>query len=186
MHSTSPDLRRLLSPATIAVAGGEDAAEAIRQCRRIGFTGPLWAINAGRATLAGVPCYPDVAALPAAPDACFVAVPHEEAIRVVDALALRGAGGAVCYASGFAEAGAAGAGRQRRLLAAARGMPLLGPNCYGLVNYLDGCALWPDRAGGERVRRGVALLTQSGNIALNLSMQRRHLPVAYLASLGNQ
>jgi acetyl-CoA synthetase len=186
MPATSPDLRRLLSPATIAVAGGQDAAEAIRQCRRIGFAGPLWAINPGRATLAGVPCFPDVDALPAAPDACFVAVPHDATIRVVEALARRGAGGAVCYASGFAEAGAAGVDRQRRLVDAARAMPLLGPNCYGFVNHLDACALWPDRAGGERVRRGVALLTQSGNIALNLSMQRRHLPIAFLASLGNQ
>ena len=37
-------------------------------------------------------------------------------------------------------------------------MPILGPNCYGLINYLDGALLWPDQHGGRRVERGVALI----------------------------
>ena len=27
-------------------------------------------------------------------------------------------------------------------------MPIIGPNCYGFVNYLDGAPLWPDQHGG--------------------------------------
>jgi len=178
-------LHRLLRPASIAVIGGDDAAEVIRQCRRSGFAGTLWAVSSTRDILAGLRCCPSVDALPAAPDAAFVAVPREQAVDVVGALARRGAGGAVCYASGFAEVGDEGAALQRSLLQAAGDMPLLGPNCYGLLNHLDGSALWPDRAGGRRVERGVAILTQSGNIGLNLSMQRHHLPVACVISLGN-
>lgn len=178
-------LHRLLRPASIAVIGGDDAAEVIRQCRRSGFDGTLWAVSASRETLAGLRCCPSVDALPAAPDAAFVAVPREQAVQVVGALARRGAGGAVCYASGFAEVGSDGEALQHALLQAAGDMPLLGPNCYGLLNHLDGSALWPDRAGGRRVERGVAILTQSGNIGLNLSMQRHHLPVACVISLGN-
>jgi acyl-CoA synthetase (NDP forming) len=64
-------------------------------------------------------------------------------------------------------------------------MPILGPNCYGLINYLDGALLWPDQHGGRRVERGVALLSQSSNIVINLTMQARGLPVAYVACLGN-
>ncbi|MEI9985596.1 MAG: hypothetical protein WDN69_21855 [Aliidongia sp.] len=45
-------------------------------------------------------------------------------------------------------------------------MPFLGPNCYGVINYLDGVLLWPDQHGGKRVERGVAIVTQSGNIAV--------------------
>lgn len=178
-------LQRLLRPASIAVIGGDDAAEVIRQCRRSGFAGTLWAVNARRDELAGLRCVADVDALPAAPDAAFVAVPREQAVQVVRALARRGAGGAVCYASGFAEVGHEGLALQQSLLQAAADMPLLGPNCYGLLNHLEGSALWPDRAGGGRVERGVAILTQSGNIGLNLSMQRHHLPVACVISLGN-
>jgi acyl-CoA synthetase (NDP forming) len=179
-------LRRLLNPATVAVAGGDVAAEVIRQCRAVGFAGELWAINPGRERIEGVRTFPDVDALPAAPDAAFIAVRREETIKLVAALARRGAAGAVCYASGFAEAGGEGIALQRALVAAAGDMALLGPNCYGAINYLDGCALWPDRQGGRRVARGVAILTQSGNIALNLSMQRHHVPIAYLLAIGNK
>jgi len=127
-----------------------------------------------------------VADLPESPDAAFVAVNRHATVEVVRALAARGAGGAVCYASGFAEIGVSGERLQSELLAAAAGMPLLGPNCHGLINYLDGVALWPEQHGGTRQARGVALVTQSGNIALNLTMQRRGLPIGYVVTLGNQ
>jgi acyl-CoA synthetase (NDP forming) len=51
---------------------------------------------------------------------------------------------------------------------------------------LDGALLWPDQHGGQRVKRGVALFTQSSNILLNLTMQTRGLPIAYVLALGNQ
>ena len=72
------------------------------------------------------------------------------------------------------------------LLSAAGSMPFLGPNCYGVINYLDGALLWPDQHGGKRVERGVAILSQSSNIGINLTMQARGLPIAYLIALGNQ
>ena len=65
-------------------------------------------------------------------------------------------------------------------------MALVGPNCYGFLNYLDGAALWPDQHGGRRVERGAAIVLQSGNIALNLTMQTRGLPIAYLITVGNK
>jgi acetyl-CoA synthetase len=64
-------------------------------------------------------------------------------------------------------------------------MPVLGPNCYGFINALDGALLWPDQHGCVAVERGVAILTQSSNIAINLSMQQRGLPVAYVVACGN-
>ena len=69
---------------------------------------------------------------------------------------------------------------------AAGDMTILGPNCYGFLNYLDGVALWPDQHGGERAACGVALVTQSSNIALNLTMQARGLPVSHVVTIGNQ
>jgi acyl-CoA synthetase (NDP forming) len=65
-------------------------------------------------------------------------------------------------------------------------MAIIGPNCYGLINYLDGALLWPDQHGGVRVGRGVAIVTQSSNIVLNMTMQKRGLPIAYVATAGNQ
>lgn len=179
-------LRRLFSPRHVAVFGGAQAAEVVRQCRALGFGGSIWPVHPRHAEVEGLACYPDVASLPEAPDASFIAVPREGTIDLVARLAARGAGGVVCYASGFAEVGDAGALLQRRLVAAAGDMALIGPNCYGLLNYLDGVALWPDQHGGERVTRGVAIVSQSGNIALNLTMQRRNLPLACLVTVGNK
>jgi acetyl-CoA synthetase len=179
-------LRRLFAPRHVAVFGGASAAEAIRQCRALGFAGQIWPVHPTRTEVEGLPCFPDVAALPDAPDASFVAVPAAATVEVVRTLAARSAGGAICYASGFAEVGGAGVALQQELVAAAGNMALVGPNCYGMLNYLDGVALWPDQHGGQRVERGVAIVTQSGNIGLNLTMQRRGLPLAYLITVGNK
>ncbi len=180
------DLSRLLRPRSVAVLGGKPAAEVIRQLRRIGYGGEIWPIHPRLDEVAGLRAYRSVAALPAAPDAAFLGVNRHATIEMVEALAARGAGGAVVYASGFAESGAGGEDLQARLIAAAGAMPFIGPNCYGFINYLDGALLWPDQHGGKRVARGVAVLTQSGNIGCNLTMQRRGLPIAYLLTLGNQ
>ncbi|SEP04550.1 Acyl-CoA synthetase (NDP forming) [Salinihabitans flavidus] len=95
----------------------------------------------------------------------------------------------MCFASGFREAQAEdshAADLQDSLLDAAGDMPILGPNCYGFVNYLDGALLWPDQHGGQSTDRGVAVVTQSSNIAINLTMQKRALPLAYVVTAGNQ
>jgi acetyl-CoA synthetase len=180
------NLQRLLQPRHIAFIGGEKAALAMAQCLAAGFTGEVWSVNPGRAQMAGRPCYGSVAELPAPPDAAFIAVPREATVAVVEDLAVLGAGGCVCYAAGFAELGAEGRALQDRLAAAAGEMALIGPNCYGLLNYLDGVALWPDLHGGGRVERGVAIVSQSGNIALNLTMNQRSVPLAYVISVGNK
>ncbi len=177
------DLSRLLRPRSIAVFGAGWAVNVIDQCRRMGYAGPIWPVHPTRAEVAGLKAYPSVGALPGVPDAAFVGVNRHATVEVVAALAASGAGGAICFASGWTEAGEAGL--QADLVAAAGAMPILGPNCYGVINYLDGALLWPDQHGGVRVDRGVALISQSSNIVINLTMQARALPVAYVACLGN-
>ncbi len=185
-QSRALNLRRLLAPRHIAVFGGKWAAEVVRQSRRIGFQGAIWPVHPRHDTVEGLPCYRDVAGLPDAPDASFIAIPRETVPETVAALARRGAGGVVCFSSGFAEVGGEGIELQRRLMEAAGDMAIIGPNCYGVLNYLDGAALWPDQHGGKHVASGVAVITQSGNMGLNLTMQRRSLPFAYLLTVGNK
>ncbi|MCC5983787.1 MAG: acetate--CoA ligase family protein [Rhodobacteraceae bacterium] len=176
-------LDRLLRPRSVAVMGGGWAANVIDQCRRMGFQGRIWPIHPTRAEINGTPCIARLADLPAPPDAAFIGVNRTATIDIVAELAAIGAGGAVAFASGWAETGARDL--QARLVAAAGEMPVLGPNCYGFINYLDGALLWPDQHGGRRVDRGVAIVSQSSNIAINLTMQARALPLAYVACLGN-
>ena len=179
-------LARLLRPRSIAVVGGGAAAEALRQCRRMNYPGRLYAVHPTRGEIAGAPAHARLSDLPEVPDAVFVGVNREATVDVVAELAAMGAGGAVCYASGFGEAGPYGQELQDGLAAAAGDMPVLGPNCYGLINYVDGALLWPDQHGGARRDDGVALVTQSGNIAINLTMTHGGLPLSYVVALGNQ
>ncbi len=179
------DLSRVLRPKSIAVFGGSWSAAVLKQCRKMGFAGDLWPVHPNRDEIEGVRCYRSVAELPGAPDVSFIGVNRDLAIQVVGELSARGAGGAVCFAAGFSEV-ADGAERNRALLEAAGEMPLLGPNCYGFINYLDGALLWPDQHGGKRVETGAAIIVQSSNIAINLTMQRRGLPIAYVLTAGNQ
>jgi acyl-CoA synthetase (NDP forming) len=153
------------------------------------FEGQIWPVHPKAEEIAGLPAFASVVDLPEAPDATFIGVNRMTTIDVVQQLSDRGAGGAVCFASGFLEAQAEdadGADLQNRLLKAAGEMPILGPNCYGLINYLDGALLWPDQHGGQRCSSGVAIITQSSNIAINLTMQQRSLPLAYIVTAGNQ
>jgi acetate---CoA ligase (ADP-forming) len=177
------DLSRLLRPRSIAVMGSVWAENVIAQCRKMGFEGPVWPVHPSKQAIGGLPAFPSLAALPGVPDATFIGVNRHATVGVVAELAAMRAGGAICFASGWTEAGEAGL--QADLVAAAGDMPILGPNCYGVINYLDGALLWPDQHGGRRVERGVALLSQSSNIVINLTMQARALPVAYVACLGN-
>ena len=176
-------MKRLLTPRRIVVAGGSAAAEVVAQCRGLGFTGEIWPVHPRRTDLAGLPCFPSLEALPGVPDAAFLSVSARSTVDMVEALRTIGTGGVICHASGFAEAGAVSLQDELRL--AAGEMAVLGPNCLGFVNYLDGVALWPEQHGGRRVERGVAVLSQSGNIGHNLTMQRRSLPLACLVTVGN-
>ena len=183
-------LSRTLNPRSIALFGTSPAQSVIEQCLKLGFTGELWPVHPTRETLAGIKCFKSVSDLPSAPDVAFVAVNRNATIDVVKQLAKIGAGGAVCYASGFAESGTQsgvdGVELQHQLVAVAGEMPLLGPNCYGYINAFDGVALWPDQHGCESVTSGVAIVSQSGNVGLNITLQQRGLNLAYLVTVGNQ
>ena len=183
-------LSRLLRPKSIAVIGGGVwGAAVVAQCQKMGFEGAIWPVHPRAEEIEGRPCFRSVDDLPGAPDAVFIGVNRQATIDVVAALSRRGAGGAICFASGFAETAdydAQGVDLQAALLAAAGEMPVIGPNCYGVINYLDGALLWPDQHGGARVEKGVALIGQSSNVLINLTMQRRGLPLAYVMAAGNQ
>jgi acyl-CoA synthetase (NDP forming) len=186
-------LDRLLRPKSIAViGGGAFATNVVEQCVKMGYAGDLWPVHPTKDTIADVRACRSVEELPDAPDATFIGVNRRLTLEIVKSLRKRNAGGAICFAAGFLEAkgdDAEGAALQTALVEAAGEMPIIGPNCYGLINYADGALLWPDQHGGRRLepgQRGVAIITQSSNIACNLTMQKRGLPIAYLMTAGNQ
>jgi acetate---CoA ligase (ADP-forming) len=180
-------LERLLAPRTVALVGGAWTDAVAASARRIGYTGETWRIHPTRKSDGDTRYYRSVDELPGAPDATFLAAPAADVPGVAAALARRGAGGFVCFASGFDELGS-DRGREltRALLEGAGPLPFTGPNCYGLINFFDRVALWPDQVVGGQPERGVALLCQSGTISLTMTFNGRSLPIGYLISVGNQ
>jgi acetyl-CoA synthetase len=180
-------LQRLLAPRSIALIGGAWADAAAAASRVIGYSGTLWRVHPSRSSSPEQQYFRSVDELPAAPDAAFIAAPSHEVPAIAAALARRGAGGFVCFTAGFSEtASAEGERLTHELLAGAAELPFFGPNCYGFVNFFDGVALWPDQLVGERRERGVALICQSGTLALDLLFNERSLPIGCVLTLGNQ
>ncbi len=180
----SRDLRPLLEPRSIVFVGGAECDVAIRKTLGLGFTGKIWAVHPKREQLGGVATVKSASDVEGPVDAAFIAVKREPTVEVLRTLRAKGLQGAVIYASGFAETG--DTGLQDELLAAADGIPLMGPNCYGFVNGLSRVALWPDEHGIVPGESGVAIITQSGNMACNLVTTMRGLPVALTCAIGNQ
>ncbi len=182
------DIRRLINPRSIALIGASAWTDAVAAGNKaIGYQGEIWRVHPSKPSSTRTRYYPSVADLPGAPDSAFVAVPSHEVAGVAAALAAKGGGGFVCFSSGFSEvAGADGARLTTDLMAAAGPLPFFGPNCYGFVNYFDRVAMMPDQIVGSSQPRGVALICQSGTIALTLTYNRRSLPIGYVFSVGNQ
>jgi acetate---CoA ligase (ADP-forming) len=180
-------ITRLLAPRTIALVGGAWADAVENASRAIGYTGEIWRVHPKRPSNPETTYYRSIDELPGSPDAAFVAAPNTEVPGIARALVRRDAGGFVCFAAGFSETAADGGHRLTgELVASAGDLPFFGPNCYGMINFFDRVALWPDQVVGRRRERGVALICQSGTIALNLLFNQRSLPIGYVLTVGNQ
>jgi acyl-CoA synthetase (NDP forming) len=184
-------LRRLMAPGSIAVVGATDrpgsyGAETLLNLRRIGFDGPVWGVNPRRDEVLGRPCVPTVAELPEPVDAVVVAIPAAGVAEAIEQAGARGCGGAVVLSAGFAEV-ASGVSHQRDLEAAAarHGLPVCGPNGNGIVSPGRRVALWGDALGDLRPGP-VALISQSGNVAVNALATRRGLRFHTVVASGNQ
>ena len=109
---------RLINPHSIAVFGGAQAHEVIRQSDLMGYEGEIWPVHPKQTEILGRKVYRSVADLPGSPDAAYVGVNRNLTIEIIRELAARNAGGAICYATGFTEAGEEGSELQRQLLEA--------------------------------------------------------------------
>jgi acyl-CoA synthetase (NDP forming) len=184
-------LDRLFRPAHVAVVGaterpGSYGAQVLENLGAIGYPGEVWGVNPGRTEVMGHPCVPTVADLPVAADAVAVAIPAAGVPDVIEAAGARGCGSAVVFSAGFREA-SAGADLQRRLIDAALRyeLPVCGPNCDGIVSMPGRLALWGD-AFDPREPGHVAVVAQSGNVAVNALAAHRGLRLHTVIASGNQ
>ncbi len=184
------DLTRLLRPRSVAVVGaserdGSYAGETLLNLRVAGFAGRVWGVNPNRAEAHGYPCFPSLSELPELPDAVVVGIPAAGVADVVEEAGALGCGGAVVYGAGFGEV-ALGADHERRLreAAARHSLPVCGPNGNGIVALHSRAAMWGDAL--RPLEAGpVALVSQSGNVAVNALAARRGIRFHTVVSCGN-
>jgi acetate---CoA ligase (ADP-forming) len=185
------DLKPLLAPRSIAVVGATDRPgaygdETLRNLQTLGFPGPVWGVHPTRTSVHGRTCVASVADLPEPVDAVVVAIPAAGVPEVIEQAGARGCGGAVVYGAGFGEAaGGAALEAQLRTAAARHDLPVCGPNCDGIVALHERAALWGD-ALVAREPGHVALVSQSGNLAVNALASARGLRLHTVVSSGNQ
>lgn len=185
-------LQRLFSPVSVAVVGvspkGGYGLGTVKNLEQFGFPGRVYPINPRYDEIDGRQTWPNLASLPEPVDAVGISVPALATPSIIREAIEAGAGGAVAFAAGFAEVGEEGAALQAEIAAMGResGFPVIGPNCLGVVNYLDRAPLWSITAGGRTEPGSVALVGQSGNILLSLMSSINCPPLAYAVSCGNQ
>jgi acetate---CoA ligase (ADP-forming) len=181
----------LLEPRSIAVVGASDrpgtySDMVLTNLARSGFEGPVWGVNPRRERVHGRDCVPSVADLPEAVDAVVVAIPAVGVPDVIRQAAARGCGGAVVLAAGFGEI-ESGRSLERKLreAAIAGGLPVCGPNGNGIVAARARAPMWGDSV-APLVPGGVAMISQSGNLAVNALGSRRGIRYHTVISTGNQ
>ncbi len=184
----------LLRPRSIAIVGASDNSRwsraAFENLAQGGFTGDLHLVNRRGGTVHGRAAVASCAELPAGIDLGVVLVPLQAAEDAVRDLAAAGVRSAVVLTSGFAETGADGAERQRRLgeLARRHGIRLLGPNTLGFINFVDSTLVWTTPVQRQAANSGVAIVSQSGATAYFLSdlAVRQGVGLSYVVATGNE
>jgi acyl-CoA synthetase (NDP forming) len=191
---TRAELDRLIAPKSIAIVGASPRAGSfgLRTLENLAhFKGPIWPVNAKYEKVGEHACYPSLAALPGKPDLVALVVPREAVEASLSEAAAAGAGGVVVYASGYGEmARDEGLAAQRRLAQIARAakMPVLGPNCMGLVNHAlgVGVSFIPEYSQMPRQVGPIAFVSQSGALGYCLAQAaERGVGYRYFFSVGN-
>jgi acyl-CoA synthetase (NDP forming) len=190
-------MEKLLRPRSIAIIGasptpGALGASVLTNLERAGYAGAIHLVNPKRTEINGRSCVASVAALPHGVDCAIMAIPRAGVLESLRACGEQGVGSAVIFSAGFAEDGEAGRAAQAEIAAIAQqyNMIIEGPNCLGLVNYVDNVPLTFVDIPGKHLShpRGIAIVSQSGAMAAVVSvvLASRDIGISHFVSTGNE
>lgn len=195
---STPDLTRFFAPRAVALIGATDdltkfGGRCMRQMIDFGYQGPIYPVNPKRTEVMGLRCYPSLSDVPQAPDHVAIVLPATACAGALAECGRMGVPFATVFSSGFTETGTAeGRALQAHLVAAAReaGVRFMGPNCNGMINFVDGFALTSTATitGPRRPSGDVAVISQSGGAGQVNTMWRAQeagLGISYQVSCGN-
>jgi acyl-CoA synthetase (NDP forming) len=158
--------------------------------QNFGFEGKVFAVNPRGGEAHGYPCLTSCAEIGEPVDAAFVAAPRAAVMGAMADAVAAGIRNFVMLSAGFAETGPEGAALQDELVAYVRenGLRMLGPNCLGFMNYLDGVSLAAMRGALPKITGSIGLVTASGSngmMAQNYAHQQG-VGFSYIVSTGNE
>jgi acyl-CoA synthetase (NDP forming) len=137
---------RLMRPRAIAIVGisskpGSAGHSVLGNLTVNDYRGDIHLVGRSGGTIDGRPVLATVDDLPETVDLAVFTLPAAGVRDTVEACVRRKVGAAVIFASGFAETGARDAQSEIATIARDGGLALLGPNCLGYANYIDGLVI---------------------------------------------
>ncbi|MDA8745134.1 bifunctional acetate--CoA ligase family protein/GNAT family N-acetyltransferase [Rubripirellula amarantea] len=153
-----------------------------------GFRGTVYAVNPKHKEIAGVKCFPSVAALPESIDLAIVCTPAATVPGIVCQCGEAGIRGMVILSAGFREVSSQGKTLELETLAAAKqfdGMRIIGPNCLGII--APHVSLNASFASDAPPKGQVAFISQSGALCtaiLDWAIQEK-VGFSHFVSVGN-
>ena len=197
MDSTIADLRRFLSPKSIAIIGASNKFDSIsgkplRYLHEQGYKGNVYPVNPKYDDLMGYKCYKSVEELPEVPDLVMLGVNYKLVLPMLEACAKKGVKYATIFASGFAESGEEGRALQKKIkeLSKQSGIRLCGPNCQGSVDLREkAIGGFSASLGIKPLKVGpIGYVTQSGALGYSIFSlaQEAGVGFSYVASTGNE
>ncbi len=190
---TVRNLNFMFKPASVALIGasqrpGTVGSVVAHNLFSAGFEGRVFPVNPKYKTIEGVTTYPDIAALPKAPDLAVIATPPDTIPELIAKLAARGTRAAVVITAGFTEGGDShGRELSRSMLAAARPhlMRIVGPNCLGIM--VPGACLNAGFGHIQPLTGNLAFVAQSGAVVTSILgwATSRKIGFSHFVSLGN-
>ena len=186
-------LDRIFKAESVAIIGASKdetkrGYQAIKILQDEQYDGRIYPVNPKEKSILGLPCYSSVLDIPEKIDLALVTTPAHTLKKILEECAEKGAAGAVVIAGGFGELGEEGKRFEREIAEVARskGIRIIGPNTSGMISVAKGLNL----VGLQNVPPGnIALLTQSGNIALTLITEaglKSQMGFNYYVGVGNE
>jgi acetate---CoA ligase (ADP-forming) len=186
---------RFLNPRSVAIVGistrAGSAGQIILQCLKVnGFAGDIHLVGRTDELIDGRPVLKSADELPQGIDLAVFTLPAAAVRESIEACARRKVGSALVFAAGFAEVGDYATQDAVTATARAAGLALVGPNCLGITNNVDGLFLHMlfARQAARGVVNGVAYVGQSGGLLghFQRATDGRGIPLSYVISSGNE
>ena len=188
------DYGRIFHPRQVAVAGVSTegvfsyGGSLVLSLQAMGYEGRIFPVNPKGGNFSGLKIFRRIEDIPGDIDLAVIAVGAAAVPKTLEACRKKGAAGAEIISSGFSETGTPeGRALEKEIREiAARGIRVIGPNCFGIYCPGSGLTFLPNP---DLSRRSgpVAFLSQSGGMASDFANMGKWMGVRFskVVSFGN-